>query len=246
MGVWDELMRQPGFSPRQAAFGAVMYLGWTLAYAIVIYRGFKDKSYGIPWPCIVLNVAWEAIFSFELTHAKLHWFFLYGNRFWFAFDLVILYQLARFGRGAQVLPWLRRWFVPLLALSAATAFGAVYTFTLYFNDLKGVASSMAMNLVMSIAFPAFHLSRPGREGLSTAAAALKLIGTLAGSFFLAGWWPAQFVDGHLRTHPHIAAPTTYAFMYFLYAAIFVFDAIYLALCVRDDGERALTVNPRAT
>jgi hypothetical protein len=242
-GMWDELMAQPGFSPTQAAVGAVMYLAWTVAYGIIIYRGFKDRSYGVPWPCIVLNVAWEAIFSFEITHAKLHWFFLWGNRFWFVFDLLIIYQLARYGRDAQVVPWLKKWFYPLFALSAVTAFAAIYTFTLYFNDVKGVASSMSMNLVMSIAFPLFHLSRPGREGLSTAAAWLKMVGTLAGSFFLAVWWPAQFVDGHLRTHPHIAEPTTYWFMYFLYTMIFVFDCIYIALCVRDDRERKLSGAP---
>jgi hypothetical protein len=245
MGLWDELMRQPGFSPTQVAVGAVMYLAWTVAYGIIIYRGFKDRTYGVPWPCIVLNVAWEAIFSFELTNARLHWFFLWGNRTWLLLDVLIIYQLARYGREAQVVPWLKRWFYPMLALSLPTAFGAIYTFTLYFNDLKGVASSMSMNLVMSIAFPLFHLSRPGREGLSTVAAWLKMIGTLAGSFFLAVWWPAQFVDGHLRTHPHVDEPTTYSFTYFLYGMIFVFDCIYIALCHRDERERALTVNPTA-
>lgn len=246
MGVWDELMRQPGFSPLQAVFGAVMYLAWTAAYALIIYRGCKDHTYGVPWPCIVLNVAWEAIFSFELTDAKLHWFFLYGNRFWLLFDVFILYQLARYGREAQLVPWLKRWFHPLFALSAVAAFAALYTFTLYFRDVKGVASSMSMNLVMSIAFPVFHLSRPGREGLSTTVAWLKMVGTLAGSVFLATWWPAQFVDGHLRTHPSVDEPTTYGFMYFLYGAIMVFDCIYIALCIRDDRERALTVNPGAS
>lgn len=88
--IWDELMRQPGFPPPQVAIGAVMYLGWTAAYAIIIYRGFTEKTYGLPWPCIVLNVVWEAIFSFELTDARRHWFFHYGNRLWFVFDVLIL------------------------------------------------------------------------------------------------------------------------------------------------------------
>ncbi len=244
--IWDELMRQPGFSPMQVAIGAVMYLAWTAAYGIIIYRGFKEKAYGLPWPCIVLNVVWEAIYSFELTDARLHWFFHYGNRLWFVFDVLILYQLIRYGKAAQVVPWLERWFYPLLALSFGTAAGALYTFTLYFNDLKGVTSSMSMNLVMSIAYPLFHLSRPGRVGLSTHVAWLKMIGTLAGSFFLAKWWPAQFVDGHLRTHPHVVEPTTYSFTYFLYSMIFVFDCIYIALCVSEDRERALTARSAAS
>ena len=139
-----------------------------------------------------------------------------------------------------MVPWLEQWFYPLFALSLATAAGALYTFTLDFNDLKGVTSSMSMNLVMIIAYPLFHLSRPGRVGLSTAVAWLKMIGRLAGSLFLATWWPAQFVDGHLRTHPHVIEPATYSFTCFLYTTIFVFDCIYIARCIREDRERALT------
>lgn len=239
MGLWDDLLRQPGFSTTQVAVGAVMYLAWTAAYGIIIHRGFKEKTYGLPWPCVVLNVCWEAIFSFELTDARLHWFFHWGNRLWFVFDVLILFQLFRYGRAAQVVPWLERWFYPLFFLSLATAAGALYTFTLYFNDLKGVASSMTMNLVMSIAYPLFHLSRPGRRGLSTAVAWLKMVGTLAGSVFLATWWPAQFVDGHLRTHPSVQEPSTYTYMYFLYSMIVVFDCIYIALCTTEDRERKL-------
>jgi hypothetical protein len=64
-------------------------------------------------------------------------------------------------------------------------------------------------------------------------------------YHLAVRWPAQFVDGHLRTHPHVDEPTTYSFTYFLYGMIFVFDCIDTALCHRDGRERALTVHPTA-
>ncbi|MBK6535170.1 MAG: hypothetical protein IPF99_38255 [Deltaproteobacteria bacterium] len=147
-----------------------------------------------------------------------------GNRFWLVFDVFILYQLARHGREAQVVPWLKRWFYPLFALSAVAAFGAIYTFTLYFHDLKGVASSMSMNLVMSIAFPVFHLVAAGARGpLHQRRLAQDGRHPRGTPVFLATWWPAQFVDGHLRTHPSVDEPTTYGFMYFLYGAIFVFD-----------------------
>lgn len=70
MGIWDELMRQPGFSPLQAVFGAVMYLAWTAAYVTIIYRGFKDRTYGVPWPCIVLNVACRGAASKRLSFCE--------------------------------------------------------------------------------------------------------------------------------------------------------------------------------
>ncbi len=104
MSFLDEILAQPGFSPSQLAVGAVMYLAWTAAYVHIIWKGFKDKSYGVPWSSMMLNVCWEALFSFNLTDAKLFWFFLWGNRLWLVFDLMIVYQFFRYGREVQVIP----------------------------------------------------------------------------------------------------------------------------------------------
>ncbi len=229
MGFIDKILAQPGFSPSQLAVGAVMYLAWTVAYVLIILKGCRDKSYGVPWPSLMLNIVWEAIFSFDLTGAKLIDFFVWGNRLWFVFDLVIVYQFLRYGRGEQGEGAVQRWFYPLAAASFAMSCACLYTFTLYFNDVKGVASSMSMNLAMSLMYPFTLAGRPEGRGLSYGAAWLKMIGTAAGSVFLYRWWPAQFVDGRLNTHPHVTEPTTYSYMVFLYVSILLVDVVYIAL-----------------
>ena len=150
MSFLDEILAQPGFSPSQLAVGAVMYLAWTAAYMHIIWKGFKDKSYGVPWSSMMLNVCWEAIFSFNLTDARLFWFFVWGNRLWLLFDVAIVYQFFKYGREVQTIPWLKQWFHPVAVASLVLSGVGLYTFTLYFNDLKGVASSMTMNGVMEI------------------------------------------------------------------------------------------------
>lgn len=229
MGFIDEILAQPGFSPSQLALGAVMYLAWTAAYVLIIVKGFRDKSYGVPWPSLMLNIVWEAIFSFNLTDARLFAFFVWGNRLWLAFDVVIVFQFLRYGRGEQGERAVQRWFYPLAVVSFAMACAFLYTFTLYFNDVKGVASSMSMNLAMSLMYPFTLARRPEGRGMSYGAAWLKMFGTVAGSVFLYRWWPAQFVNGRLNTHPSVAEPVTYSYMVFLYVSIFLADCVYIAL-----------------
>ncbi|MEZ4406437.1 MAG: hypothetical protein R3A52_08185 [Polyangiales bacterium] len=168
MGFIDEILAQPGFSRSQLAVGAVMYLAWTAAYLLIIVKGFRDKSYGVPWPSLMLNIVWEAIFSFNLTDARLFAFFVWGNRLWFIFDVVIVYQFLRYGRGEQGERAVQRWFFPLAVVSFAMACAFLYTFTLYFNDVKGVASSMSMNLAMSLMYPFTLAPRPRAAGCRTA------------------------------------------------------------------------------
>jgi len=38
-------------------------LAWTVVYIALIYRGIKDKSYGMPLVPLALNFAWEFVFS---------------------------------------------------------------------------------------------------------------------------------------------------------------------------------------
>ena len=39
-------------------------ISWTIVYLTIIYRGFKDKTCGMPFFALALNIAWEFIFSF--------------------------------------------------------------------------------------------------------------------------------------------------------------------------------------
>lgn len=249
MSILDEILAQPGFSPAQLAVGAVMYLAWTAAYLHIIWVSHRDKSYGVPWSSLMLNVCWEFIFSFNLTDARLFWFFVWGNRLWLVFDLVILYQFFANGRAVQTIPWLQKWFYPVAVASLVLSGLWIYTFTIYFNDLKGVASSMTMNVAMGLMYIFMFVNRPDGRGMSYPAAWLKMIGTAAGSVFLYTWWPAQFQGGFLITHPTVPAPPTYGYMYFVYLANLAIDLTYIGMNLQRRRARraaALTSAPGAT
>lgn len=232
----NEILAQPGFSPGLLLVGCVMYGAWTAAYFSIILTCHRQKSYGVPWVSLVFNVVWETCFSFNLLDQRLFWFFLWGNRLWLAFDLVIAAQFLMYGPRVQVQPLLRRHFYPVAALTLAFCVGGLVTFTPYFNEFTGSTSSMMMNFSMSLLYIFMLLERPDLRGISYPAAWLKMIGTAGGSVFLYFWLPAQFENGHMRSHPDVPTPRTWTFMWYLYISIFVVDCIYIALVAKRRRE----------
>lgn len=239
----DNILSEPGFSVPVLIIGVLMYLGWLIAYGIIIRVCFQQRTYGIPLVNICLNICWEFIFSFNLA-APLSAFFVWGNRLWLLLDCVLLYQLIRFGRQSQRVPWLRENFYPTLAATFVLSAAGLWTFTFYFNDLMGVASAFGINLLMSALFLPFFFSRQDLLGLNYTAAWFKMIGSVLGAVFVYLWWPAQFVnaaDGagrHLLGYPEIPEPTTYSFTIFLYLGIFFLDCWYIWLLGKRRKELA--------
>ncbi len=88
---------------------------WTLAYLLMIRRGFLDRTYGMPLVALCANLSWEFIFSFVYPHDLPQ---RAVNVVWFSFDLVILLQLLLYGpREFAYLP--KRVFYTVLALVAS-------------------------------------------------------------------------------------------------------------------------------
>ena len=245
MKILEQLLSQPGFSPAMLVLGVVNYALWTAAYLLVIRAGFRQKSYGIPFACIPINITWEFLYSTRIV-TEPGPFFIWANRVWLGLDAIILYQLFRYGREMQVLPWIKAHFHAVALFALALAASGLTTFEFYFNDVKGVASSMFMNFVMSILFILMLFNRPDLRGMSYGAAWCKMLGTAGSAVFLYFWWPAQFKDGILIGHPNIHEPLTYGFMYFLYVSIFVIDCIYIRLFTRRLREIRSTPTARAS
>jgi hypothetical protein len=180
---------------------------WTLAYLLMIRRGFLDRTYGMPLVALCANLSWEFIFTFVYPHDLPQ---RAVNVVWFSFDLVILLQLFLYGpREFADLP--RRAFYAVLALALATSFGAVLTVTLEFDDFDGVYSAFGQNLMMSILFIAMLRSRGSLRGQSVGIALLKMGGTALASFAFYFYNPDY--DGSVL-------------LPFLYVAILIFDGIY--------------------
>ena len=240
MNILNQLLAQPGFTPPLLIAAVVMYGAWTYAYYRVIRSCCEQKSYGVPMVLLCLNIVWECIFAFNLAHSNLAYFFRIGNGIWFFFDIVMVYQFFRYGREAQVVPFLREHFLKVAVLTLFCSAVALFNFTIYFNDIKGVTSSMTMNLTMSVLYILMLFHRPDMRGLDYRAAWAKMFGTAGGSVFLYFWWPKQFNEsgllldvannGAATVHqPEIHAPYSYTYMLFLYLGILFFDLVYIYL-----------------
>ncbi|MBK9580023.1 MAG: hypothetical protein IPK50_17630 [Fibrobacterota bacterium] len=190
---------------------------WTLAYILIIRRGWKDKSYGMPVVALGANLAWEFLFSWILPHKSPQ---LEVNRIWLMFDLVILWQAIRYGSAEQRHPWLRKNFYPLLACAVVGGFLAVNGITREFNDFDGMYAAFGQNLMMSILFCAMLLNRNEMRGQSMWIAMAKMVGTILPSILF-----------YLK-YPHSSL------LLFLFVGTLLADIVYAAMLhgkIRSQG-----------
>ena len=196
---------------------------WTLAYLLMIRRGFLDRTYGMPLVALCANLSWELIFSFVYPHDLPQ---RAVNVVWFSFDLVILLQLLLYG-SREFADLSRRAFYAVFALALAASFGAVLSVTLELDDFDGAYSAFGQNLMMSVLFLAMLYARRSLKGQSVSIALLKMGGTALASFAFYFYNPEY--DGLIL-------------LPFLYVAILVFDAIYAGAVIvlsRRKGHNSL-------
>lgn len=164
---------------------------WTIAYIDGIRRGFRDRSYAIPFYALALNFAWESLytyFGFRINGINVQNIF---SALWLTFDIGILYTYFKFGRkyfpGWRLSPPADAGgtdktsaFIGWSILGLVTAFALEYSFVREFGVAKGAPYSAFMqNLLMSVLFIAMLVRRGNREGQSMTIAVNKWIGTLA-------------------------------------------------------------------
>ncbi|QSQ24061.1 hypothetical protein JY651_03520 [Pyxidicoccus parkwayensis] len=202
--------------------GEVGCVFWVLAYGFIIRQCFRDKSYGLPLVAICMNLAWEFLASWVFPTPVPLWHLF--DRVWFFVDLVIVYQLLRYGRGLQTIPEVKRHFFTVVAGTTVLAGIGLYTFFVQYHDLLGLVGAFMINLVMSVSFVFFYFSRrqQGGVGLSWPAALCKLLGTLGTSV------ECHHVIG--MTQPWLGG---LSFLHFLCVSIFLFDVLYLALVWKE-------------
>jgi len=183
---------------------------WTITYLLIIRRGFLDHTYGMPLVALCANLSWEFIFSFVFPHGPVQ---RPVNVVWFSFDLIIFYQLLRY--GPHEFPRLsKKLFYGMVTLALLTAFFTVVFITLEFEDFDGAYSAFGQNLVMSILFIVMLYNRGSLRGQSLSIALTKMGGTtLASVVFL------FFSVGYERS---VLLP-------FLCFSILLFDALYIAM-----------------
>jgi uncharacterized protein with PQ loop repeat len=185
---------EPSATSMQVAtvLGYLGYLLWTAAYVLFILKGFKERAYGVPLFAICLNVTWELYFavlcpmktgsdSLCTSQGPILW----ARILWLVLDLVILWQLIRYGRNQPDLqrriPRLAasRIFYALVVISLLVALVWQYTFVRLTTDQDGNTVAWFTNLVMSMLFVRSALFRQEVRGLSFAGGLAMLAGNCA-------------------------------------------------------------------
>jgi hypothetical protein len=181
---------------------------WSLAYLLIIRRGFKDHTFGMPFAALCANIAWEFIFSFVYPHQPPQ---LYINIAWFLLDTIIVFQFLRFGRPAfdSLLP--KGSFYLVFLLSLLISFFIIVGITLEFQNWNAMYSAFAQNLIMSILFVVMLRSRNNLSGQSLYIAIFKMIGTMLPAILFYARNPSSVL------------------MNSLYISIFIFDALYIVI-----------------
>jgi hypothetical protein len=192
-------------------------LSWTLTYILIIKRGFQDQTFGMPMVALCTNISWEFIFAFIHPHRKAQ---RVVNTLWFLFDVIILFQILRFGFIANLSGSV---FYVVVLITLVLAFCLTLFITYEFNDWQGKYTAFGGNLLMSILFITMLLDRGHLSGQSIYIALFKMIGTAIPSIALYLYYPPSKLIN------------------FLGLSIFVFDLIYLVLVYQKSIELGLDI-----
>jgi len=178
-------------------FGLVFFSGiaWTVVYVFLIYKGLKEKTYGMPLVALALNFAWELIYAvsgFRHSPGNIQ---TWVNLIWCLFDVAIIYCYFRYGRQEYERFADKRYFIPWSVLIFFMAFVLQYGFSIEFGtasaeNLSAVSdfidpnlgawySAFLQNLIMSILFINMLVLRKSAKGQSMVIAFSKWVGTLA-------------------------------------------------------------------
>lgn len=174
---------------------------WFVAYVLIIVRCFREKTYGVPLVAAATNLSWEFIFGFLLPPPMPE--IRYSSILWCVTDVLIAYQVLRYGAREQVSAIVQRRFQLIATLTFPAAFLLLHTFIVLANDALGMVSALLTNVAMSALFINMFLQRPGGRGLSYGAAWCKGLGTflnLPALYFISG-----YVYPSLRLSPFILA-----------------------------------------
>ena len=202
---------------------------WLVAYLVAIVQGFKQSTYGLPLVAIGANFTWEILASFTWVAPIQAWHI--GAIAWMGMDVVIVYQLFRFGRAVQVIDELKRAFPVVVVGVFVLAYLMQSQYALYYGDQLGFEDAYIINTSMSILFPFMYFARRDASNYAWAVAWLKMLGTGVTSIAMVTLLPKFYPDR-----------SEFVFMYVLYATAFTFDVIYVGLLWRARSSARATAS----
>lgn len=192
---------------------------WTLTYIEIIYRGVRNKTYGMPIIAFWANIVWEFYWTFIqrppgssplMSTAQ-----LIVDATWLAFDCMIMLTVLRY--GPREFPEVRKlFFYSGLAVSGVLTAVIEVLLTRGFDRMLIVPVVFGSNLLMSALFIQMLLARRSRRGQSVTIALNKLLGTAFAS-----------VGVYLYAPKSVFTAT--ALLPVLYAGCFILDMTYLVM-----------------
>ncbi|WP_438350631.1 hypothetical protein ACP8HI_08305 [Paenibacillus sp. FA6] len=182
-------------------FGIALF--WTIAYILIIYKGFKDQSCGMPLAAICANITWEFLLTFIMPFHPIQQII---TLVWFLLDCIILLQFLYYSKRTYPKRTLHISVFSLMVI----AFLLQYGMAVEFHDTMGLYSAFGINLLMSIFFIKMLLTKD-LQGQSLSIAYFKMIGTLCASILCYSFYPQSLL------------------LTMMYILIFILDVVYTIL-----------------
>ena len=158
---------------------ALSGISWSIVYIELIRKGFKDKVCGMPLFALVLNIAWELIYSIDTGLSGHFNVQEIANISWFILDAVILFIYFKFEKK-NFPAKAQKYFMPFTILAVVSCFVMQFAFYFHFRGIPAAQySAFAQNAAMSILFLTALYTRNTTKGQSMLMAVAKWIGTLA-------------------------------------------------------------------
>ncbi|MEO8533939.1 MAG: hypothetical protein ABI441_09320 [Flavobacterium sp.] len=165
--------------------GVVGVFCWVLAYILVIYRGIKDKTYGIPLVPLALNLGWEFVYSFCFP---LNLYAQVTNMLWFFCDLGIVYTYFKYGYASFNTFYhleKRQWYILsilVFLIGFLLNFFGYKFFAQYLNQFPAaeipVFIAWSIVIVTAMCMVAMFFQRGNSQGQSFLIVGLMIVGNL--------------------------------------------------------------------
>ncbi len=196
-------------------------LFWIITYILIINKSVKDKTYGMPFLAMCLNLSWEFVFAFIYKTDIFHQIVCL---IWYVLDLIIACTFFKYGYkdfnkkySLNKISFLVLIVFTLISSSIFMILAPLDFGILFDGDILQAAGFIAyfQNLLMSILFVLMFLEKRNLKGQSIFIAIFKWLGTLSVSI--------MNLSGMVSSNP------TELFIIFL---IQVFDILYIYLLLK--------------
>ncbi len=231
---------------------------WTITYILLIYRGFRDKTCGMPLFVLGLNFSWEFIFgilgppflpedSFLGVSVAHTWSQRFDDILWFIFDCVLLYLKFKYGKDefkAQYPHAPTRFFPIYVTLQVVVSFAAVFFAVYEWHDPNGIYSAYMQNFFISLLFITQLWRHGNTRGVNMGVAICKMLGTIApstlGGIAMIAYWGIPLKDA-------ITNASWLPFLHMLILCCTVMDIAYcfmLYWAIKKEGRNPFSLAKR--